>query len=370
MYKHIISPLLDQYVDPEYGHHLTHQLLHKLENSPWGLKLLEYFNHRGERFVHKKLQITLGGIKLENPLIIAAGWDKTGQAVRALWKLGFAGVEIGSVPVYPQHGNPKPRLFRLENGVYLNRMGFNSPGFEIVDKNLERYIKDKIPVGVNVGLNKYETPEDAPSNFALVVKKLYRHAAYFVINVSSPNTAGLRKLQDKKHLVDIVKTVNKAMQEAGGKKPLYIKIAPDLTKGAVDAVIEVAINNAVNGLIATNTTNNPKIKSKYGLHWETQMGGVSGDDADYRRMSSEKIAHIYKESGKKLEIIGVGGVKDTQTALEKIMAGAKAIQLLSALRSEGPAAAGQIKRGLVEWMDKHKVKKLDDIVGVEADKYK
>ena len=135
-------------------------------------------------------------------------------------------------------------------------------------------------------------------------------------------------------------------------------------------MIEVAINNAVNGLIATNTTNNPKIKSKYGLHWETQMGGVSGDDADYRRMSSEKIAHIYKESGKKLEIIGVGGVKDTQTALEKIMAGAKAIQLLSALRSEGPAVAGKIKRGLVEWMDKHKVKKLDDIVGVEADKYK
>lgn len=370
IYKTFISPVLDQLIDPEWRHDLTHKFIHLLENSPLGLKILNLLNDRLNRFSHRKLHIKLGGVYLDNPVIIAAGWDKTGSTVKGLYELGFGAVEIGSVPTYPQPGNPKPRLFKLEKGVYLNRMGFNSPGLDVVEKNLQRYVKSKIPIGINAGINKHISPSEAPTSYAYVVKRLYRFASYFVINVSSPNTPGLRKLQDKKPLINIVQAVQKAIKSAGPKKPLYIKIAPDLTKGAIDDVIEVVIHNKVTGIIATNTSSHPKIKSKYGILWENEMGGVSGKDEEFRQKSSKIIAYIYQKAGKKLEVIGVGGVDNFETALEKIQAGAKAIQLLTGLRSEGPGVAGSINRGLVKYMDEHRIKHISDLVGIEANKYK
>ena len=173
---------------------------------------------------------------------------------------------------------------------------------------------------------------------------MYPYAAYFALNVSSPNTPGLRALQDKKPLTDIVQVVNETMGTEHGwhRKPLFVKIAPELTAGAIDDVIEVVLENGLTGIIAANTTINP----------------------DYRRMATEKVAHIYQQTKGKVDIIGVGGVKDAQTALEKIKAGAKVVQVVTGIRGEGTALPGRINRGIVVFMDKEGVRSVQELVGI------
>ena len=312
--------------------------------------------------------LTTSEIEFDNPLLVGAGWDKAGRAVKALWQLGFAGVEVGSVLAQPQPGNPKPRQCMLTSDVALNWLGFNSPGMEVVAKNLDRYKGSEIPIGISIGKNRDVDVKDAPEAHAVVAKRLYDYTSYFAINVSSPNTPGLRKLQDKGPLTDIVQAVNGAMDEMGGRKPLFVKIAPELTNEAVNDVIEVVIDNGLTGIIATNTTEDVEIKAKYGDKWRNVTGGVSGNDEDYRKMATEKIAHIYREAGDRLEIIGVGGIKDTETALEKIKAGAKLLQIVTAIRGEGTTVAGRINGGIVEYMEKDGIKNLSEIVGIEARK--
>jgi len=257
----------------------------------------------------------------------------------------------------------------LAPGVDLNRLGFNSPGADVVTKNLERYKTSGIPIGISIDKNKDIPDKVAPEMHAIVAKKLYDFAAYFVINVSSPNTPGLRQLQDKGPLTEITQAVNQALDEVGQRKPLFVKIAPDLTNEAVTDVIEVAMDNGLTGIIATNTTVSPEIKAKYGKHWRNELGGLSGDDKDFRSMATEKVAHIYKETNGKIEIIGIGGVKDTQTALEKIKAGAKIVQVVTAIRGEGTTLPGRINRGLVEWMKKEGIKSISEVVGTESSKF-
>jgi dihydroorotate dehydrogenase len=252
--------------------------------------------------------------------------------------------------------------------VGLNRLGFNSPGAEKVDKNLEKYLGSKIPIGISIGKNKDIPDKAAPEMHALVVKKLYRHASYFVINVSSPNTQGLRRLQDKEPLTAIVRAVNLAMDEMGGRKDLYVKIAPDLTDGAVSDVITVVLDNGLTGIIAANTSINSALKARYGEKWRNEQGGLSGDDPDFRRMSTEKIEFIYKETKGKIEIMGSGGVKDAQTALEKIKAGAKIVQVCTAIRGEGITVAGKINRGIVSYMEKEGIKNINEIIGIGRNK--
>lgn len=366
MYKEIISPVLDKF-DSETAHVAARELLNIAEVSPLTLKILEQFADQHQRFEDERLRVVVGGIELENPLIVGAGWDKKGKAVKALWQLGFAGIEVGSVLAYDQPGNKPPREFIIGPGVSLNRMGFNSPGMERVAKNLERYANDRIPIGISVGKNKeYKKEEELsiPQAHAVVVERLYGYATYFVINVSSPNTPGLRTLQDKEPLTDIVQAVNQTMEQMGGRKPLFVKIAPELTDTAVDDVIEVVIDNGLAGIIAVNTTTNETLKAKYGKVHEA--GGLAGDDPDYRRMATEKIRHIYSQVGDKIDIIGVGGIKDANTALEKIKAGARAIQIVTAIRGEGTAVAGRINRGLVDFMEREGINSIKDLVGGEV----
>jgi len=365
MYKEAISPILDK-LDSENWHTRAREALHLAEISPLTLRILELFAYQRKRFTDERLKVLLGGVEFDNPLIVGGGWDKAGRAVKGLWKLGFAGVEVGSVLAYPQEGNPKPRQFMLGPGVSLNRLGFNSPGMEIVARNLRRYRNNEIPIGVSIGKNKDVEPKDAPEVHAMVAKRLYHEAAYFVINVSSPNTPGLRELQDKGPLTDIVQAVNQAMDGIGGRKPLFVKIAPELTNKAVDDVIEVVIDNGLTGIIATNTTVNPELKAKYGERWRNEAGGLAGDDEEFRRMATEKVAHIFREAGDRLEIIGIGGIKDTKTALEKIMAGAKAVQIVTAIRGEGTTLPGRINRGLVDWMKKEGISSISQVVGQAA----
>jgi len=357
MYKSIIRPVLDK-LDSETWHNVVREGMHITEASSVSLKLLEFLACSGNRLVDEKLNVNLSGIKLENPLIIGAGWDKSGRAVKALHSIGFAGVEVGSVIEHAQPGNPKPRQFMLNPGVCLNWLGFNSSGMQTVGYYLSRYKNSGIPLGISLGINKYIEPGDAPRANAVVAEYLDENASYFAINVSSPNTPGLRKLQGKESLIDIVQAVTEVTE-----KPVFVKIAPDLTNQAVDDVIKVVMDNGVSGIIATNSTTNPSIKAKYGEEWESYDGGVSGDDGDFRMISNIKIEHIYKQVGDKIDIIGVGGIKDTESALEKIRAGAKALQIVTGLRGEGPSIAYKINYGLVKYMIDEGVKNLSELKG-------
>jgi dihydroorotate dehydrogenase len=361
IFRTVVEPVLE-HIDSERAHVAAQELLHLAESTPVTLQLLEQFAYRRERFEDSRLRVTLGGMEFENPLLVGAGWDKKGRAVRALHRLGFAGVEVGSVLALPQYGNDKPRQWMIGPGVAMNRLGFNSPGMYEVIRNLERYREDGIPVGISVGKNKEVPQLEAPEAHAEVVFAMYPYAAYFAINVSSPNTPNLRELQDKTPLTDIAQAVNQAMDFVGGRKPVFIKIAPDLTNEAIDDVIDVVLTQGLTGIIATNTTIRDDIKAKYGRQGE--QGGVSGNDPDFRRMANEKIAHIYKVAGDSLEIIGVGGIHDTQTALEKISAGAKAIQVVTAIRAVGPSLPGKINRGIIDFIEYHGVQNISELVGV------
>ena len=363
MFKEIIDPALMR-LDSETWHTRAREALHLAEANHFTLKLLEQFAYRHHRFTNERLNVVLlGGVELDNPVVVGAGWDKAGRAVKALYTLGFSGVEVGTVVAYPQEGNPKPRQFMLAPGVTLNRLGFNSPGMEAVAHNLERYKESRIPIGISLGKNKEVPIEDAPQAHATVAERMYDYAAYFAINVSSPNTPGLRALQDKKPLTDIVQAVNETMDRMGGRKPLFVKIAPELSRGALDDVIDVVLDYGLTGIIATNTTIDPDIKARYGERWRNEAGGLSGDDADFRRMATEKVAHIYRETKGRIDIIGVGGVKDAQTALEKIKAGAKVVQVVAGIRGEGTALPGRINRGIVDYMEKEGIKNINELVG-------
>ena len=365
MYKEIIQPILNK-CDSETFHDLARESLHLAELTPITLKLLEFFADKHSRFVDKRLNVNLGGLELENPLIVGAGWDKKGRAVLGLWHLGFASVEVGSVLEYGQPGNAKPRLFMVSSGVAINWLAFNSPGMDIVSKNLDKYQNSNIPIGISLGLNKDVEHSDAPRAYGTVAQRMYDYAGYFAINVSSPNTPGLRKLQDKEHTVHIIKSVNEAMDICGGRKPLFVKIAPDLSYQAIDELLEVAIQHKVTGIIASNTTINPDLKGKYGARWKNSPGGLSGDDQDYRRITTEIISHIYKQAGDKLDIIGVGGINNAESALEKIKGGAKALQLVTAIRGEGPAVAGKINRGIADYLDREGITSIKEIVGIDS----
>ena len=357
MYKTLIRPILDK-LDSETWHTIVREVLHFSEETKLTLKLVEYVSCSGSRLVDERLNVNLAGIELENPLLIGAGWDKSGRAVKALNAMGFAGVEVGSVVEHRQPGRPKPRQVMLNPSVCLNWLGFNSPGMRKVGYYLKNYRNSQIPIGISLGINKFVKPEDAPRANAVVAEFLNDDASYFAINVSSPNTPGLRKLQDKTQLVDIVQAVKEVTE-----KPIFVKISPELTNNAVDDVIGVVLENKIAGIIATNTTNNPKIKSKYGSQWKNHEGGISGDDGDYRMISTIKIEHIYKQAGDKLEIIGVGGIKDTESALEKIRAGAKVLQIVTGLRGEGPSIANNINYGLVKYMDDAGISSISELVG-------
>lgn len=363
MYKSLIRPILDR-LDSERWHGIAREFLHLAEMSPLTLDVLRYLCCGNTmRFTDPRLRVNLSGIELDNPLLVGAGWDKKGRALKALWTLGFSGVEVGSVLEYGQPGNPKPRQFMLNSGVCLNWLGFNSPGMEEVSRNLSRYRNSDIRIGISIGINKFVMPKHSPMAHAAVAEYLYDYASYFAINVSSPNTENLRKLQEKEKLNDIVQAVKHVNSEHHVPKPVFVKIAPELSYDQIDDVISVVLDNGIAGIIATNTTNNPEIKGKYGEKWKNTPGGLSGDDDDYRRLSNEKIAHIYRQAGESLDIIGVGGIKDRKTAIEKIRAGAKALQIVTGLRGEGLSLPDTINRGLADYLEKEGIKDINELVG-------
>lgn len=365
MYKSLIRPILEK-LDHEKTKTNIINSLHLLESNPIGLSLLTFLADKQQRYYHPKLETNVAGIAFDNPLLLAAGWDKEGKSVKAMYRLGFGGIEIGTVTAYPQPGNPRPRLHLLDSGVALNYFGFNGPGMEQVAQNLRRYRNSGIPIGINISKNKYVTATGAAPLYAVVLRRLYDLGDYFVINASSPNTVGLKILQGKKFLDEIAKEMLEMMDDIGKRKPVFIKIAPDISFENLNGVIEVVGNNKLAGIIAVNTFPHANSLAKYGQTWEDRQGGLSGLDSHYRNIGTRYLSYIHNQTNGKVTTIGVGGVYDTQTALEKIAAGATLVQVFTGLFSEGPSLPGKINRGIVQYMEKEGIKDLSEIRGIDA----
>lgn len=339
----------------------TEFALHSFSRYQFGNRLFE-LAQGGERVEDPRLHTHVSGLELENPLIVGAGWDKKGWAVDGLYALGFAGTEVGSVLVHPQSGNPRPRLW-YSNGAGLNRLGFNSTGMEAVAGHLDTQERPGI-VGISIGKNKLTPDSQAPWAHAAVAERLYDYADYFVINVASPNTPGLRNLLNPKPLTDIVLAVNEVL-DTKGAKPLFIKTTVDLALEDLDSVISVCLDNNVTGIIDSNTTIDEELKKLYG--WQGQAGGISGDVVEFRRHANERMKHITRTTrGTSLQRIGVGAINDTESAIERLQSGAQALQVVTGIRQRKGRIAHDINIGLVSYMDSNNLSSVEDLVGIAA----
>lgn len=287
-----------------------------------------------------RLHITLAGMPLLNPVGLAAGYDKNAEAVAPLSRAGFGFIEVGAATPLPQPGNDKPRLFRLtEDRAAINRFGFNNQGMEAIATRLAARTRGAVPVGMNLGANK--TAQDRAADFATVLAHCGPHVDFATVNVSSPNTEGLRNLQGRQMLAGLLQQVMEARLKLPKPIPVFLKIAPDLTQGDLEDIVEVALAAGVAGIIATNTT-----LSREGLKSSArdQAGGLSG--APLFERSTRVLAQLSQLTHGLLPLIGVGGVSTAEQAYQKIRAGASAVQLYSALVYEGPGLVGRIKRDL------------------------
>lgn len=338
MYRYI-RPLLFQ-LDPETAHRLTLNLVRLAGLLP-GLK----FAIRAS-FSAPPFPVSAFGLKFSNPVGLAAGYDKDGIAWRGLSLLGFSHIELGTVTPQPQQGNPRPRIFRLpEDQALINCMGFPGKGADFVASNLTPQIQDKPVLGVNLGKNESTPFDDAIGDYLVLMKRFTPLADYLVINVSSPNTPGLRRLQARNILDELlrqlVETRQREEKKIGKGIPLLVKLSPDLSNEELDDAIDVILRRGIDGVVATNTTiNREGVNSKLAI----QMGGLSGKPL--QRRSTELVRRIYKRAGDKLPIIGVGGIMNASDAQEKLDAGAILIQVYSGLVYKGPGLVKEILRGL------------------------
>lgn len=313
-----------------------------------------------------RLAQTIAGIRFENPVGLAAGYDKNAEVPDALLKIGFGFTEVGTLTPKPQAGNDKPRLFRLvEDRAVINRFGFNNQGHDVVFDRLKARGNARGIVGVNIGANKDSV--DRIADYVLGIHRFYSVATYFTVNISSPNTPGLRDLQARESLAALLSAVLAARDEeairAGKRLPVFLKIAPDLTEEGLDDVAAEALAHDLDGLIVSNTT-----LSREGLKDQVQAkqaGGMSG--APLFAKSTAVLARMRKRVGPNLPIIGVGGVGSAENALEKIHAGADLVQVYSCMVYEGPALPGDINRGLSKLLDRNGVASIRDLRDTRVD---
>ena len=342
MYKWLIRPLLFL-IDAEKIHHFAFQVLKILGKVPGGKLLLsDLFTVNNQR-----LEKTILGITFKNPVGLAAGFDKDAKLVDELASLGFGFVEIGTVTPLAQEGNDKPRLFRLpKDNALINRMGFNNEGVKVAMRRLRRR-KSTIVVGGNIGKNKV-TPNDAALNdYAFCFEQLFPYVDYFVLNISSPNTPGLRELQDKEPLRNLLTDIKQRSSAKPTYKPILLKIAPDLEETQLDDIIAILKETNIDGVVATNTT-----ISRSGLVTESAEikaignGGLSGKPLSER--STEIIKYLRKQMGPDFPIIGVGGIMSVNDALEKLNAGADLIQIYTGFIYEGPSFVRKINNAILK----------------------
>jgi dihydroorotate dehydrogenase len=337
MYQFLVKPILFRF-DPEKVHHFTFSLIRNLSKIPGFAALF-----RGMYTVNdKRLERTIFGLTFKNPVGLAAGFDKDAKLYNELSNFGFGFIEIGTLTPKPQAGNPKKRLFRLkQDEAIINRMGFNNGG---VHEAVERLKKNKgVLIGGNIGKNKVTPNEEAVEDYKICFEALFPHVDYFVVNVSSPNTPGLRELQDKEPLTALLRTLQEMNNAKEAPKPILLKIAPDLTDEQLEDIIQIVADTKIEGVIATNTT-----ISREGLQSEDkeEMGGLSGKPLTNR--STEVIRFLAEKSNKAFPIIGVGGIHSAEDALEKLDAGADLVQLYTGFVYEGPKLIKDINKALLK----------------------
>jgi len=341
MYQFFIRPILFLF-DAERAHHIAFRLLGISE-------VLGFTRLYKSLFVSTSplLKKEVMGIVFENPVGLAAGFDKDAKRYNSFGDLGFGFVEIGTLTPKAQPGNEKKRLFRLKkDAAIINRMGFNNNGVHVAVNRLRK--SHRTIVGGNIGKNKITPNENAVEDYLYALKTLYPYVDYFVVNVSSPNTPGLRELQEKKPLEQLLSTLKlegKNLAGVSAEKPILLKIAPDLTNHQLDDIIEIVENVKLEGVIATNTTiDRINLKSDQSLVSET--GGLSG--APLRNRSTEVIKYLKEHQKSPFTIIGVGGIHSAEAAIEKIEAGADLIQLYTGFVYEGPKLISEIHRKLID----------------------
>ncbi|MBS1771209.1 MAG: quinone-dependent dihydroorotate dehydrogenase [Bacteroidetes bacterium] len=330
-------------IDPEKVHHLVVKAL----QMGYSIPFLRGWMQKQYTVKDKTLEKELWGIRFPNPVGLAAGFDKDAKYSDALACLGFGFVEVGTVTPRPQPGNPLPRLFRLPaDKALINRMGFNNEGSAGAAERL-RHRKEKIVIGGNIGKNKDTANENAIDDYEACFKDLYDVVDYFVVNVSSPNTPGLRALQDKGPLTQILNRLMELNKVMGKPKPLLLKIAPDLTNEQLDDIIEIVATTGINGLVATNTTlDRSKLTTAKEQVEAIGAGGLSG--LPVRERATEVIRYICNKSNGTIPVIAVGGIFTAADAKEKLDAGASLVQVYTGFIYEGPATVANICKGLLD----------------------
>ena len=337
-------------LDPEVAHDLAINSL-KVNLLPKSL-----FEVSGERILETKLFNTI----LPNPIGLAAGFDKSAEVYNSLFKFGYGFIEVGTVTPRKQLGNPKPRIFRLEKDkALINRLGFNNHGAEIVSKR----ISEKSPegfLGINIGPNKDTI--NKVEDYYFCFEKLGAHANYITINISSPNTEGLRDFHNHNEMEKLLKGIIKLNKEKKINKPIALKISPDINSQEVSSTIELIKKYKVQGIILSNTTdsNRENLTDNY----KTEKGGLSG--LPLKDISTQLIKKFYKDTKGKIQIIGVGGVDSGQSAFEKISAGANAVQLYTGMVYKGPGVVKNIKKDLISILKKEKLDNVTDAIGINT----
>ena len=340
MYKLLVRPLLFSF-DPEWVHYFTLnalRLLNKIPFSSWLFrKIYSYQN--------SSLEKELFGIKFKNPVGLAAGFDKNGKYIKEMSNLGFGFIEIGTITPKPQPGNPKKRLFRVQNDLaIINRLGINNDGNILCAERLKKNNSDVV-IGGNIGKNTTTSNEKADTDYIQNFKILHQYVDYFVLNVSCPNVSNFTKLQDVEFLKKLIPQLKKINSSKPKKKPILIKISPDLNQDQLDETIDLILSENLDGIIATNTTTSRNnLKTSKSKIEKIGNGGLSGEPL--KNKSTEVIRYISKKTNGNLPIIGVGGIMNPKDALDKIKAGADLIQLYTGFIYEGPSIVKKINQYL------------------------
>ncbi|MCO8242426.1 MULTISPECIES: quinone-dependent dihydroorotate dehydrogenase [unclassified Haladaptatus] len=345
----VVKPLLFQ-LPAERAHSTVHTLLRTVQGTP-----AERLLGMNYRVTDPRLTVDALGQRFPNPVGVAAGFDKNAEIPSALASLGFGHVEIGGVTAEAQPGNPKPRMFRLrEDEGIINRMGFNNHGADRIGARMAMQSLPDVPVGANIGKSKTTPLETAEEDYLYSYERVSSHADYFVVNVSSPNTPGLRELQNRENLERILTT----LQDAGAS-PLLVKLSPDLPEPAIADALDLVAELGLDGVIATNTTTDrpETLRSEY----RDEDGGLSGMPIQTRATEMIRFAAERVD----VPIIGVGGIFTAEDAYEKIRAGAHVVQLYTGLIYQGPSIARDINEGLLELLDRDGYDSIEDAIGAD-----
>ncbi len=334
----------------ETAHNIVHTGLTVTQGTP-----IEQWAERRYAVTDARLGVKLWDLEFPTPVGVAAGFDKNAEAPSMLSALGFGHVEIGGVTAEKQPGNPRPRMFRLpEDEALINRMGFNNDGADEIGARMHRLDLPNVPIGVNIGKSKSTPLEEAADDYAYTYERVAEHGDYFVVNVSSPNTPGLRELQNREHLERILGRLKEL-----GADPLLVKLSPDLPKSSVEEALAVVDDLDLDGVIAINTTTeradslrNPNA---------AEEGGLSGKPIESR--GTETVKFVAERTD--VPVIGVGGISDAEGAYEKIRAGASVVQLYTGLVYEGPGLARDINEGLLDLLERDGFDSVEDAVGAD-----